>query len=283
METDGWYIDLSVDFNCDLGRPAIPSTPPTAPGGCRDRIAFKNTGAARTGFPLIETTTMYGPEGKVIFTSTREVVELSREPLDAALFDVPAGYTETQNAQELYVMPSISEMTAQASQGRQPVDAEPATGMPAAVETKRPGTLRVGVVQINNKTERQVSTESLRQRLVGQIQGNGIEAIPLNAISAMEAEAECKTKQCDFILYTDITALKTSAAKKIGGMFGRVAGVGGIDKTESKLEFKLFAVGETSPRLQSGASAKEEGDEASAGTAIDQEAKAVSAEVRKKK
>jgi len=33
--------------------------------------------------------------------------------------------------------------------------------------------------------------------------------------------------------------------------------------------------------LQSAASAKEEGDEASAGTAIDQEARMVSAEVRK--
>jgi hypothetical protein len=48
------------------------------------------------------------------------------------------------------------------------------------------------------------------------------------------------------------------------------------------VEFKLFAVSETSPRLQSAATAKEEGDEASAGTAIDQEARQVSAEARKK-
>ncbi|MDQ2977549.1 MAG: hypothetical protein M3R69_19330, partial [Acidobacteriota bacterium] len=138
-------------------------------------------------------------------------------------------------------------------------------------------------VQINNKAEREVSAESLRTRLVGQIQSNGIDAVALNAISATEAEAEAKAKQCDFILYTDITALKTSAAKKLGGMFGRVAGVGSIGKTESKVEFKLYAVSETSPRLQSSASAKEEGDEASAGTAIDQEATMVSAEVKKKK
>ena len=64
--------------------------------------------------------------------------------------------------------------------------------------------------------------------------------------------------------------------------FGRVAGVGGVGKTDSKVEFKLFAVNETSPRLQSAATAKEEGDEASAGTAIDQEARMVSTEVRKK-
>jgi hypothetical protein len=140
----------------------------------------------------------------------------------------------------------------------------------------------VGVVQINNRTDRQVSTESLRSRLIGNIEGAGVDAIPLNAVSQSEAEAEAKAKQCDFILFTDITGLKTSAAKKIGGFLGRAAGVGGIDKTESKVEFKLFAVSEASPRLQSAASAKEEGDEASVGTAVDQEARAVNAEVKKR-
>ena len=119
--------------------------------------------------------------------------------------------------------------------------------------------------------------------MLGEIQNSGVEAISLNASSPAEVEAEAKAKQCDFILYTDIAALKTSAAKKLGGMFGRATGVGGgIDKTEAKVEFRLFAVNETTPRLQSAASAKEEGDEASAGTAIDQEAKLVSAELRKK-
>jgi len=73
--------------------------------------------------------------------------------------------------------------------------------------------------------------------------------------------------------------LKSSAAKKI---FGRVAGVGGADKTEAKIEYKLFAVSDGSPRLQSAATAKEEGDEASAGTAVSEEARAVTEEVRRK-
>ena len=41
-------------------------------------------------------------------------------------------------------------------------------------------------------------------------------------------------------------------------------------------------MGETAPRLKSAASAKEEGDEASAGTALEQEANQVSAAVKKK-
>ena len=59
-------------------------------------------------------------------------------------------------------------------------------------------------------------------------------------------------------------------------------GSGGLGKTESKVEYKLFAVGENAPRVQSTASAKEEGDDASAGTAIDAEAKAVSSAAKKK-
>jgi hypothetical protein len=223
---------------------------------------------------------MYGPDGSVTFTSSKEVVELSRDPLDPALFDIPAGYTEARDTSEFYGVPSAASMMSQtndqqpqASTSNQPT---PRTG------PKRPGVLLVGVVTINNKAGKPVSIDALRQRLIGNIESSGIDAIPLNAISPAEAEIEAKAKQCDYILYTDISALKTSAAKKLGGVFGRVAGVQGIDKTEAKVEFKLFAVGETSPRLQASASAKEEGDEASAGTALDTEAQQVVAAIKKR-
>jgi hypothetical protein len=281
METDGWYIDFAFGLNCERGGSGMVGPMPR--GGCRDRVRFNRRGAARTGYALQETITSYGPDGRVAFTSTKEVIELSREPLDAALFDVPAGYVETANAQELYGMPSMSEMMSQAASGRNPLEEHQANPAPAR-NTRTPGALRVGVVQINNRSDRQVSTASLRERLRGEIQGDGIEAISLNASLPSEAEAEAKAKQCDFILYTDITALKISSAKKLGGMFGRATGVGsgGIDKTEAKVEFKLFAVNETAPRVQSTATAKEEGDEASVGTALDQEARVVSAEARRK-
>lgn len=276
METDGWYIDLSFGLNCERGASEMGAMPST--GGCRDRHSFSRKGAARTGYPLQETTTSYTADGSVAFTSTKEVVELSREPLDAALFDVPAGYVETTNTMELYGMPSMDSMMSQA-QGSTPANND--AGANAALDSNRkaPGSIRIGVVQINNRTDRQISTESLRERLIGEIEGAGVDAIALNASSATEAEAEAKAKQCDFILYTDVASMKSSAAKKL---FGRVSGVGGADKTESKIEFKLFAVGDGAPRLQSTATAKEEGDDASAGTALSQEAKAVTAEVRRR-
>jgi hypothetical protein len=274
-ETDGWYIDLSFALNCELGRSSMAAGRP-ARGGCQDRVHYRHEGSGRTGYPLVETTTMYGPDGNAMFTSTKEVLELSREPLDAALFDVPAGYTETKNSQDLYGIPSMDQLMGQAGRDRQSSDSDE---MPSTQQAKQPGAVRVGVVAINNHTDRQLSTESLRERLVGEIEGAGVDAIALNAASASEAEAEAKAKQCDFILYTDVTSMKSSAAKKL---FGRVAGVGGVDKTEVKIEFKLFAVSDGSPRLQSAATAKEEGDDASAGTAVSEEARAVTAEVRRK-
>jgi len=281
METDGWYIDFSFGLNCDLGGRA-PVGVPYAPGGCRDAVRFNRQGAARTGYALQETTTSYGPNGQVAFTSTKEVIELSREPLDASLFDIPAGYVEAASAQELYAMPSMADMM-QMSES-QPPAANNQSNASNVSNRKAAGLIRVGVVQINNRTDKGISQESLRQRLIGELQGDSVEAVPLNAISPREAEAEAKAKQCDFILYTDLTALKTSAAKKMGGFLGRATGVGsgGVDKTEAKVEFQLFAVGETAARLKSAATAKEEGDEASAGTALDQEAKQVSAAIRKK-
>jgi hypothetical protein len=287
FEQDGWYIDLNPGFSCELGRAQMGRPPQVMVGGCQDRIQYRREGAARTGFALSETTTIYGDNDQPQFSTTKEVTELLRQPLDAALFDVPAGYTEAKDWQELNGQPDANAMMAQAM-GRDRQSTESAQGnetsAAAATESKKPGTIRIGVVQINNRTDHSVSTESLRERLIGGIQGSNIEAVPLNASSPSEADAEAKAKQCDFVLYTDIAALKLSAAKAFGGMLGRATGVGSgsIGKTEAKVEFKLIPVGESSPRVQSSSSGKEEGDDASAGAAIDNEAKAVSAAARKR-
>lgn len=281
-ELDGWYIDLSVAFNCNLAGAAASNRMPAA-GGCRDRTQFRRAGNGKLGYPLIETMSMYNASGQVTFTTMKEVIELTRESLDIALFDVPAGYTEALNQQELYAAPSMADMmgtpagaTTGASTGNVPSVSVP---KPSASNAKQPGAIRVGVVQINNKSGKPVSAEALRGRLIQEIVGAGVDAIPLNGMSAAELDAEAKAKQCDFILYSDIAALKMG---KLGGLFGAVTGTG-VGKTEAKMEYKLFAVGETSPRLQSSSSAKEEGDENSAGVAIAAEARTVVSEVRKKR
>ena len=280
-ETDGWYIDLSVEFNCNAGGPAATAGRPPAPGGCRDQVKFRREGNGKIGYPLIETMRMLDESGNVTFATTKEVLELSRESLDIALFDIPAGYTQAMSQQEMYGAPSTADIVGNMTGATTPSTSNVPTPSAAQSGAKQPGTIRVGVVQINNKSGKpSVSADALRMRLIGEIQGAGVDAIPLNGTSAAELDAEAKAKQCDYILYSDLAALKTS---KLGGLFGSVTGAGGIGKTESKMEYKLFAVGETSPRLQSSSSAKEEGDENSAGVAITTEARAVVTEVKKRR
>lgn len=270
FETDGWYINLEYGLSCPANQSSLGSTSTT--GGCRDRYVYKRTGPTHLGFPLLETTTMYGPDGSVSMTFTKEVIEISRQPIDVALFDIPAGYSQATSQQEMYAMPSASEMMANAQQQSQ-------TESPATTQTSTPAArVRVGVVQFNNKTKTQAATDSLQQQLVAALTSQGIDAVSLNAISPNEAVAEAQAKQVSYILYTDIATLKApSAGKKIGGMFGRATGIGSADsgKAEAKLDFRLVPTGGTSPTAQSSISAKEETADVSLSAAIRDEAQAV--------
>ena len=270
IETDGWYINLEYGLSCPSNRAS--STAMTTSSGCRDRYVYKTTGPSHIGFPLQETTTMYGADGSVTMTMTKEVVDISREPLDNALFDIPAGYSEARDQQEMYSTPSMNEMmgSSQPPSRTEPVN-QPQTTAPAA-------RIRVGVVQLNNKTKTSAATDSLQQRLVAALTAEGIDAVALSAISPSEAVAEAQAKQVAYILYTDIATLKSpSTGKKIGGLFGRATGVGSGDagKAEAKLDFRLVPTDGSGTTLQLSATTKAETPEASLEAAIRSEAQSV--------
>lgn len=275
IETDGWYINLEYGLSCPTNRSSY-TDPAATTGGCRDRYVYKSTGPANVGYPLQETTTIYGADGSVTMTTTKEVQEISRQPLEAGLFDIPAGYSEARDQQEMYSAPSINEMMGASQQpNRTEAGNQSQPTGPAA-------RVRVGVVQLNNKTKTSAATDSLQQQLVASLTAQGIEAVALNAISPSEAVAEAQAKQVAYILYTDIATLKSpSTGKKIGGLFGRATGVGSADagKAEAKLDFRLVPTGSSSPIAQSSASAKEETAEGSLNAAIRAEAQAVSSAI----
>jgi len=280
IETDGWYINLEYGLSCGgSGRPPQMGNRP-APQGCRDRYQVKRTGPVNLGYPLVETMTMYGSDGSVQFSMNKEVIELSRQTLDAALFDVPAGYAEARSQQEMYSRPSMAEMQEmgrqQESQSSSRESSMSRTPPTAAAKVK------IGVVEFNNKAKATVSTDSLREQLIGLLNGDGVDAIALNASSPSEAATEAKAKGCGYILYTDISTLKSaSSGKKIGGLLGRATGVSSGDsgKSEAKLDFRLLPVGGSSPTVQSSASSKEDSQDASISTALQGEARAVTAAV----
>src|SRR5207244_10034569 len=136
-------------------------------GGCRDAYRFKRTGVANLGYPLIETMTMFGANGSQSFTMTKEVVELSRQPLDAALFDVPAGYTEARSQQEMYAAPSMADMMAMGRQQEtnQNSGGNSMSGTPSNMSNAT-ARAKVGIVEFNNKAKGSVSTDELRQQLI---------------------------------------------------------------------------------------------------------------------
>lgn len=101
VEIEGWYVDLlhGVDCSPDLSG-ATPRWGGVAGGGCLGKRLRRgyfyrraNSGDARLGFPLSETTRAYDERGRVFWTETVEVTELSTAALDDAVFSVPAGYT----------------------------------------------------------------------------------------------------------------------------------------------------------------------------------------------
>lgn len=280
IDRDGWYINLEYGLNCGPERP--PQTGArTAPQGCRDRYQYRRTGPTNLGYPLVETTTIYRADGSVQTTMSKEVVELSRQSLDAALFDIPAGYTEAQSQQEMYSTPSMAEMMAGARQQESQNSGQSTAGTPSNTPSAM-AKPKVGVVEFNNKAKASVSTDSLREQLVATLNGDGVDAIALNASSPSEAAIEAKAKGCTYILYTDISTFKApSTGKKIGGLLGRATGVGGGEagKAEAKLDYRLVPVGSTSPKLQSSASGKEETSDASVNAALQEEARAVAGAV----
>ncbi len=277
IETDGWYINLEYGLACEKSGASMAGGR-TAVQGCRDRYQYRRTGPSVLGFPLIETTTMYGEDGRATFTMNKEVIEISRQPLDAALFDVPAGYTQASSQQEMYGAPSTADLMnmsrPQSSQTPNPA-MNPSSN---TASTESAAKIKVGVVEFNNKAKASVSTDSLRQQLIAVLNGGGIEAIALNASSASEAAMEAKAKGCTYILFTDISTLKAaSAGKKLGGLLGRATGVSSGDsgKSEAKFDFRLMPAAGSSAMLQSSSSGKEESTEASVNAALQEEARAV--------
>ena len=281
IENDGWYINLEYGLACESASRA-PQMGPTSQG-CRDRYQYHRTGPATLGFPLIETTTMYGEDGRATFTMMKEVTDISRQSLDAALFEIPAGYTQAASQQEMYGAPSMDQVMAQAreqaGQTSTPTS-NPTTSGPATANAQ--ARAKVGVVEFNNKAKASVSTDSLRQQLIAVLNGNGIDAVALNASSASEAALEAKAKGCAYILYTGHLNAENSFNRKEAGRFSGQGGrcqFGRRRQVEAKLDYRLVAVDSTSPKLQSSAAAKEETAEASVNAALQDEARAVAAAV----
>ncbi|HJS52248.1 MAG TPA: hypothetical protein VJ781_10145 [Pyrinomonadaceae bacterium] len=201
MEYDGWYVDFSADFSCPV------KLPPQRPGnmearrpGCTDRFVTKATGIGDPGFMLEGTMKIYGPDGTVQMTNTTETLELSRAPLDQAFFEVPNGYAETKDSQDLYKV-SASDM-ASAADRSQSEDRTP-------VRSNTPVGRSVGI-NVVLASGAQANQPEIEEYIRGKIEARGLRAIAGTG---------------DHNLKIEFRQIKESTGSKVGGIFGKVTGV----------------------------------------------------------
>ena len=230
VETDGWYIDFQYAFECPGQTQKYQPHAVRPQPGCKDEIRTKTIGTAKLGFPLIVTTTIYQPDGRTS-TMTQEVLELSREPLSASLFDIPEGYTLAKDMQQLYGMPastsaSTSAPSAQNSAAATTPQASTA-GMSNTSTPKKAGVIRIGLilptVQMNAGNAAQAA-EALRNSFAGYLNGPTIEVVTLSARLPSLALDEARKSECDYVLSASMTVKKGGGASMFGRAIGNIAG-----------------------------------------------------------
>ncbi len=234
-ETDGWYIDFQYAFECPAQKGMQQASPVQSRPDCEDEVRAKTIGAAKLGYPVLVTTTVYQEGGKTS-TMTQEVLELSRAPLDAALFDEPAGYTLAKNYQELYGMGSTASAgsggrtnsNATAGNSVAGVSSAPGSaasaGMTAASTPKKAGAVRIGIVTPKAQmtgSDAARAAEAVHNTFANYLNSPTIEVVTLAARLPSQALEEARGSGCDYVLYASLTQKKGGGG---GGMFGRALG-----------------------------------------------------------
>jgi hypothetical protein len=238
MVMDGWYIDATWYFQCDRGY-ANGYTPKSQRAGCQDKYLMKQVGTANRGYPVLEKMTMYDESGREMMTSLSEVVELSQATLEASLFDVPQGFREVKDSSELYASMSSqsssqsSYSSTTSSKNGGDYDAPSNSGMSrnvknmsksdesvsSTVGAKKEGTVRIGLAGVKTGAigEGLNATElagAIQSTLGEYLKGTKIELVQIEARLPTAIDAEAKQKECDYVLYAQVSH------KKGGGGFG---------------------------------------------------------------
>ncbi len=204
IKTDGWYIDLPL-FNCPVtGVNRSGYSAGTRKIECQDRYVSRRSGKGKLGFPLIETKTMImgnAAAKTTEFETNLETLELSTVKLDSMLFEIPLGYTETKNEEDLQDKMDISQMMKQGGYDRSGEKTIPAG-------EKRAGVIRIGVFEPTGEESLQVAV--IQQHLVNTVMNGNVEAV------AVSSKDDAKSKKCDLLLQTDFTKVKQ--ASKVGSL-----------------------------------------------------------------
>jgi len=198
-ETEGWYTDLKDAGSCDQ----------------------LDSGSSHRGFPLAYTTTTYGENGKPSSTFAMSVTSVATAPLEAALFEVPAGYTNSA--------PQAGERK---------------------MAHKAPGEIRLGVVAPRNKSNVPNQNTKPYEHLVAQLQDAKFDVVPLPDGTPEAITQKAQEWQCDYVLYNEPAAVDQPAGNKVGRFLHHAPGIGrvtGGDVTEARVDYRLVPLSGGSP------------------------------------
>ena len=233
VETDGWYIDFQYAFECPGQTQKHPARTYRPQPGCKDDIRTKTIGTAKLGFPLLVTTTIYQPDGRTS-SMTQEVLELSREPLSASLFDIPEGYTLAKDMQQLYGMGAATSVRFQRSDR---IKAQPHNDQQLNRQETRRDSYRI-VCQTCNGESRQRNRCAIASLITSIVQVSKWS----RSQPASQAMEEARKNQCDYMLSASMTVKKGGGGSMFGRAIGNIAGWRRSlqkAKDEVTLEYKL--------------------------------------------
>jgi hypothetical protein len=238
IEVDAWYLDVPPSMAGCTPKLEVKPQPAAASEACTDRLETKTIGDAKLGFPVTSTTVSTTGEAAEATSTTVKVevdkMEITR--LDAALFDVPEGYTEVASYSELVPSMASGGSLADALLGS-------VKNGTRSVRPKDAGTVRIGVPEPANKSQRDLSGRQLQDELVSNFSKAPYEAVPIFGSTPEELQKDAQAKECDHVLVATVTEAKTSHPSKAGGMLKMVSGDGPPNDThEIKLDYKLFDV-----------------------------------------
>jgi hypothetical protein len=194
-------------------------------GDVKDLAACSAADSEVAGYPFAYTITTYREDGKPSSTVSMEVTELVTTALDASLFEIPAGYTEAGK------------------------EAKP----------KGEGATRVGAVAMRKAPTLPSVNRGAYDHMLAQLVAGKLEVVPLEDGSADAVQSKSKEFHCDYILYTNLSAIDKAATGRVGGMLRRAGTMSHVtngDPYEARVDYQLVPVDGSSPALAATATGK---------------------------
>ncbi|MGH2552170.1 MAG: hypothetical protein ACRDEB_00545 [Chitinophagaceae bacterium] len=246
IKTDGWYIDLP-QFNCPVHyKPSRSMMSPSEreKPDCLDKFVTRRSGKGKLGFPLSETRTIImGGKQSSEFTTNFETPEFSSEKLDSMLFEIPPGYTEAINEDQLQEKMNMSDMINQYKNQ----DADGKLEMINSDDLnnngqKKEGMIRIGVYPPSG--DDQADAASLQNHMVTTLKTGKVDAV------AVKSEEEAIKNQCDYTLSSDFIRVKQ--AGKVGGLLKAIKNADPSASSSFNIEAsqKLIKLSDHSTRLE---------------------------------